>query len=175
MDLISRVKHRASNASTRTDEALDFPTEIGPKITDKEIAAIEAELELELPSTIRRIYTEIGDGGFGPGYGFLKMRGSGRFSDLSVVELYKEFREEDPTDPSWIWPKDLLLVTHWGCGIMTGVNCLTGRVAVYDPNSYQSDLSDSLFFQNCDIDEWLEKWCDGVNLWKELYNPDNYR
>jgi hypothetical protein len=169
MDLISAVKYRASNPKTRTDQTDVFVPEIGRQLSASEISAIERQLKIEFPITLRRLYAEIGDGGFGPGYGFLAMRKPEDQQSDTVVSLYEVFKENDPEDPTWKWPDELLLISDWGCAIRTGVVCSTGQVVVFDPNLYDSDWAATFLDQRCTLDEWLAKWCDGVDLWEEIY------
>src|SRR5688572_30729833 len=73
VDLISSVRRRALDPKTRTDQTDVYVPDIGRKLSESEVSAIERRLKLEFPETLRRLYSEIGDGGFGPGYGFLAM------------------------------------------------------------------------------------------------------
>ena len=59
-------------------------------VSDAEIAEAERRLGFQLPELLRELYTCVGDGGFGPGYGFLgliKPVPIGDFTGESVVEL----------------------------------------------------------------------------------------
>jgi hypothetical protein len=169
MDLIPSVRNRALDAKTRTDQTDVYLPEIGKRLAENEVGAIEHELGLAIPETLRRLYTEIGDGGFGPGYGFLKMKKAMSPRDDTVVGLYQAFRDTDPSDPTWKWPEGLLLISDWGCAIRTGVMCATNRIVVFDPNLHDSDWAATFLDQRCTLDVWLEKWCDGVDLWEEIY------
>ena len=170
VDLISSVKRRALDTKTRTDQTDVYLPDIGKRLAESEVAAVERELGLKFPETLRRLYTEIGDGGFGPGYGFLRIKGATNRHDDTVVGLYQAFRDKDPSDSTWKWPEGLLLISDWGCAIRTGVICPTSRVVVFDPNLHDSDWAATFLDQRCTLDEWLEKWCDGVDLWEEIYH-----
>ena len=168
MDLIDSVKRRAQDPRTRTDRADAHPPELGGTLPEGVIAAMERELSLEFPETLRRLYAEVGDGGFGPGYGFLRMSTATALDEETVADLYQSLHGPDLSDSSWHWPDGLLLVCEWGRGIRAGVVCPTNRVVVFDPNLHDSDWSDTFLDQDCTLDEWLQKWCDGVDLWKEI-------
>lgn len=169
MDLITSVRRRALDPKTRTDQTDVYVPDVGGRLSESEISAIEQELKLEFPETLRRLYTEIGDGCFGPGYGFLTMKNATSRRDDTVVGLYQGFCETDPSDSTWKWPEGLLLISDWGCAIRTGVICATGGVVVFDPNLHDSDWAGTFLDQRCTLDEWLEKWCDGVDLWEEIH------
>jgi hypothetical protein len=169
MDLIASVRRRALDPKTRIDQADVLLPDVGETLSASMVSAIERELDLELPETLRRLYIEIGDGGFGPGYGFLRMNNSTAPHDDTVVDLYQSFHGPDPSDSTWKWPEGLLLISDWGCAIRSGVVCATNRIVVFDPNLHDSDWSETFLDQGCTLDEWLRKWCNGVDLWSEIY------
>src|SRR5262245_61830807 len=83
------------------------------RATAADIASAESELGLRLPPLLRRIYLEVADGGFGPGYGLLPLR-RGRpehGQERSVVETYAMFTEGRG------WPPVLVPICDWGCAI----------------------------------------------------------
>lgn len=51
---------------------------------ENNVQAAEAALGVRLPFDLRRVYTEVADGGFGPGEGMLSV--------ARVVEVYRELR-----------------------------------------------------------------------------------
>jgi SMI1 / KNR4 family (SUKH-1) len=171
-DLIASVKSRALDPKTRTDQTDVYLPHVGEVLSEGVISATERELGLQLPQTLRKLYTEIGDGGFGPGYGFLRMSSPSRPHDDTVVDLYQSFHGPDPSDSTWKWPEGLLLISDWGCAIRTGVICGTNRIVVFDPNLHDSDWADTFLDQDCSLEEWLQSWCDGVDLWKEIYGSE---
>lgn len=169
MDLIASIARRALDPKTRTDRTDVSLPDIGERLSEAVVSAIERELGLTFPDTLRRLYTEIGDGGFGPGNGFLGMNSASSPDDDTVVDLYQSFHGPDLSDSTWKWPDGLLLVSDWGSAIRTGVVCATGRIVVFDPNLHDSDWAETFLDQGCTLDEWLQKWCDGVDLWKEIH------
>ena len=84
-------------------------------------AVEEAEEEIGYPLTplLRRLYLEVGNGGFGPGYGILGLKdGHSDDGGHTAIELY---RERAPRE-------GLLPVCYWGCGIYSLIDCRTGRM-----------------------------------------------
>jgi len=69
--LVQSVAARARIAATRTDATDVVIPEIGPPASREQIERCEAALGFPLPELLRRLYAEIGNGGFGPGYGLL--------------------------------------------------------------------------------------------------------
>jgi hypothetical protein len=128
---------------------------------------VEAERQLgfALPPLLRRIYSEMGDGGFGPGYGFYGLlEGTEEFPDDSVVRLYLSFRGPDPDDPEWAWPEKLLPLADWGCAIRSCVDCSDPSLPVvrFDPNSGTYPMLNP---EGNTFEDWLSAWLDGKDLW----------
>jgi hypothetical protein len=72
----------------------------------------------------KRIDVEIGNGGFGPGYGLIGLtNGAPDDQDKTAPAIYDWFRGGDPHDASWEWPAGLLPICHWGCAILSCVDC----------------------------------------------------
>ena len=134
-------------------------------LSAEDILEAERQLGFPLPPLIRRIYSEVGDGAFGPGYGFYGLlEGTDEFPDDTVVGLYQSFRRPDPDDPSWSWPEKLLPLTDWGCAIRSCVDCtdLSLPVLRFDPNSGASRVISP---EGYSLENWLQAWLDGKDLW----------
>jgi hypothetical protein len=81
---------------------------------------------------LRRLYLEVGNGGFGPGYGLLKLSYDNEFTGLS---MYRRAREN--ASAKWSsFPLSLLPVCTWGCGIYSFIDCSSpeGPMWGWDPN-----------------------------------------
>ena len=167
--LIGAVRARALNAATRTDQVTPYLPVIAPRLSPAELQDAEVVCGLRFPETLQRLYCEIGNGGFGPGYGFLPMtHAKSRYED-SIVDLFLVFSGKDADDPTWEWPKGLLPIVDFGCAIRACVDCATGQLIVSDPNLHESSWSDTFLDQGCTLDEWLARWCTGENLWKRIH------
>src|SRR5260370_17606364 len=62
----------------------------------EKIAGAEADLGFRLDPFLRRVYTEVSDGGIGPGYGLLPLSG-----ERNLSSVYADFRSHG-------WPQRLL-------------------------------------------------------------------
>ena len=136
-NLISAIRKSAARIPTMAGTPRVFP----PASHD-EIAAVEEAVGHKLPELWRRIYLEVGDGGFGPGYGLTGLV-SGATDDQgqSALRLYRVLHESDPEEPAWRWPEALLPVCHWGCAIQSCIDLSdpAGRLVRFDPNPYGGD------------------------------------
>ena len=71
-DLIGELKQRALEGGLVDDDGKQ--TEHAP-LPETVIAGVEESLGFRLQPLLRRVYGEIANGGFGPGYGILGLRG----------------------------------------------------------------------------------------------------
>jgi hypothetical protein len=139
-----------------------------PSATEEQLAATEGALGFPLPPLLRAVYTQIANGGFGPGYG---LRGAmGGFSGTgTIVETYrwseegrqlielpaKEIGSEEFRLDGDLWPDRFLSLCEWGCNIESYLHCPTGRVFRVAP------VEDEVFGmrqQAATLEEWLKAW-----------------
>lgn len=125
------------------------------------VAHVERLVGFPLPRLLRRLYLELGNGGFGPGYGLLGLGDGHRDDQRGTAPSIHE---------KWlVSPRSLLPICHWGCGIYSFVDCATGEGVMwaYDPNPVSpSDPKQGPVPTNKTFAEWLLGWTKGV-----LYQP----
>jgi hypothetical protein len=124
------------------------------------IAAAEALAGRPLPPLLGRLYLQVGNGGFGPGYGLLGLPG-GHTTDGTTAVTYLE-RSGGRFQPGPVVP---LLLCDWGCGITSQLDLADGQVWGSDPNPAPEDVRCS-FPQAMTIADWFARWLDGT-----LYQP----
>jgi len=118
--------------------------EAPPPAAADELAEAERQLGFSLPALLRRMYAEVANGAWGPGYGANGLIGGARADlDRGLVAWYRSMQDggADPEEPAWPgWPEGLVAVCHWGCAIWSCVDCNSdvGRVIRFDPNDYVS-------------------------------------
>lgn len=116
--IIEKLKEIASDPNCATDHKFDShckdlqgkPIEhIGnPPATLKTLERVERQLGHTLPELLRRIYLEVGDGGFGPGYGLLRLeQGDRNVYRPSVLEQHVIVK-------AW-GGRALIPLAYWGC------------------------------------------------------------
>lgn len=167
-ELFQQVRERAEKVWPQYEEWY------GP-LLDEEVAESEALLGFSLPPFVRRVYTQVGNGGFGPGYGGVLglVAGATDESNLNAVERYCGWLEwqPDPEDYSletgevvvpWEWPRGVLAVCHWGCAIYSCIDCNQPDAPVlrfyqdrYHPTISVTDLMSS---ESPSFAAWLEAW-----------------
>lgn len=133
-----------------------------PRVASRDaVAEAEAALAYPLPPLLRRLYLEVGNGGFGPGYGVL---------GVSVGHRDDNGRTAVAVRNGWVGlPPALLPICHWGCGIysLVDVSSTEGQMWAWDPNPVPDDQLDrALFRQALTFTDWLGRWTQG-----QLFQP----
>lgn len=144
----------------------DVPVPANPRIIEED----ETQLGFFLPRLLKQLYSAIGNGGFGPGYGLTGLTG-GMADDTgsTAPTTYLSFR----SDAELGWPVGLLPICHWGCAIRSCIDCNDPYfgMRIFDPNVCEryGDWSDSFFDDAITFDAWIEAWASGSDLWKRAY------
>ena len=150
-DLLLRVRDRAERR-TRV---------LAPCVSEQNIADAEQVLGFSLPPPLRLLYLQVANGGFGPDYALLPLVGAGR----TAVAEYGPLR----TSCSEYWPRGVLPVLDWGCGMYAAVDCLVPNapVLLFEPNACPDEWADAWFLDSPSLAEWLASWLDGTGWWEE--------
>lgn len=139
MDLIDQLRDAARRRKTMGGRRSPEPV-----ASAAEVAEFERRVGRPLPTLWRRVYTEVGNGGFGPGYGLLGLVTGARTDEGdSAAEFVEELLGgEDPEDPDFAWPEGLVPICHWGCAIYSCIDLRTEAAPVvrFDPNGHGPDF-----------------------------------
>lgn len=151
--LIEALRRRVADAEGAVDLRFSDSARPAPPTEPEELKAVEEHLGFPLPQGLRDIYTEVANGGFGPGYGLLGI-GSGATDDLgnTADSLYLLFSQADPDDPDWSWRPGVVPFAYWGCAVYS---CITpsGTVIAFDEGSWVEHEET--------LESWLRRWLDG--------------
>jgi hypothetical protein len=161
--LIAAIRQRASNPATRTDSAERWHRELGPPASADAVEAAEREMGCHLHQFHRRLFREVGNGGFGPGDGLIAIpEGLPDVQERSMIELKQGLFSDHERQMSSVVP-----LCDWGCGIWSCVDCETGAIL--------SISSFGLRDLEQDLHSWFEDWISGVNLWDRMVVVDEIR
>jgi len=165
----SRVRRVLTQIYHSVSRATATPT-ANPPVTPKELEAAERVLGFSLPPLLRTLYLQVGNGGFGPGYGLLRLnrRNPRNQFEESAVSLYQVFSGGDPEYPEWRWPAGLLPICDWGCALRSCVDCTGDRAPVLrvDPEALADGDQDAFQPEADSLYDWLEAWVeDRVSFW----------
>jgi hypothetical protein len=136
--LIARIKERVADPLRAVDAATwvrPMPT-VAPPATIAEVDAAEVALGFAIPSLLRRLYTEVGNGRFGPSYGLEGVPTIPPVPGTSdVVALYEAYCWEPPPEhPQHVWPCGWVPLIGGGCVYVECVDFLRPphAVALFD-------------------------------------------
>lgn len=175
-DLIQRLSERLRQEPESKD-VLGNAFRAYPPATQNALTSTERRLGFSLPQTLRKIYLNVANGGFGPGYGVMGVEG-GFTDDLehTVADLYESYRQSDPEDPSWQWPEQFLPICHWGCVIYSVVDCSRSPGPIYFADISVKEpgepMQTIMHLHKPSFEVWLGDWLDGKDLWGEVWGDD---
>jgi hypothetical protein len=168
-DTVAAIRQRLHAKITDLGEASYSQLSRGDPV---EIANDERRLGFAFPPLLKRIYVEIGNGGFGPGYGLIGLtNGTPDDTGKTAPEIYRELRSADRHEPNLKWPQGLLPICHWGCAILSCIDCVDPnfRMRVFDPNVREQDNWASCFLEEANgFEIWMKEWASGTDLWKAM-------
>jgi hypothetical protein len=175
--LLAAIRERAQDPARYRDQGAESLRAVRGVLDEAAVLAIERQMGLQFPELLRSVYTSIGDGGFGPGYGLLPLvsRRTERDQD-SVLHLYQAFCKADPEDLAWGWPRQLVPICDWSCAIRSCVDCSSakGAVVTFDPNAHKEgeDWSDTFVPTHASFEAWFSDWVMGVKIGELMFEPD---
>lgn len=144
------------------------PPDPAPPLDPALIPNIEDKLGFALPPLLIRMLTEIGNGGFGPGYGLMGLGADGFTDDRSMTAdtLYLSFRRPDPATPTWTWPEGLLPMVHQGCALYDCLDCARDRVIIWEPTQWDEakPIGTALFDTGVTLSQWMDRWVRGQQM-----------
>ncbi|MEW1861552.1 SMI1/KNR4 family protein [Streptomyces sp. NPDC088194] len=151
LSLLARVRSRAEQQSA------DLP----PCVSEQDIAQAESALGFSLPPVLSGLYRHVANGGFGPEYLLFPLTGQGR----TAVAEYGPLR----TTTSEYWPRGVLPILDWGCGMSAAVDCTRPEapVLLFEPNAVTDNWADAWFQDSPSLTRWLTSWLDGTGWWEE--------
>jgi uncharacterized protein (TIGR02996 family) len=169
--LIARIKARVADPLRAVDAATwvaPMPR-IAPPATVAEVGVAEEALEFTIPPLLRRLYLEVGNGGFGPNYGLTGVPTLPPTPyTADIVVLYQQYSEFDPRYPAHKWPQGLVPLISGGCLYMECAYFTEPphRVVLFDGNSAKWDqpVAESLSPIAPSLEARLEAWLDGVKV-----------
>jgi hypothetical protein len=155
-------------------EATQFPY---PAATEDDVRSTEKMLGFPLPPVLRKLYTQVANGGFGPGYGIVGARGGHpsigprmyrtgwRMPERVVASLREHPERYLESDRS---PDGFMQLCHWGCGMFSELDLRAGHVYLTFAvelheiaDDGESPIGWGIQFQASSVEEWLELWLTG--------------
>jgi hypothetical protein len=159
--VLRRIRELQSVADPPDAHSLEFPP-----LTEDALVAAESQLGFAVAPALRALYEQVGNGGFGPGYGLLGLVGGAVQEDeLDALGVLRRYQEPDPRDPRWRWPERLLPVVHMGCAMFLCVDGADerGMVVWFEPNPHEDGApwEDAFIILGVSFQELMERWAAG--------------
>jgi hypothetical protein len=181
--MIVELQQRAGDPSASTDVSAELPRAANAPLDEVALSRAEDALGFELPPLLRDLYLLVGNGGFGPSYGLIRLLDLGEARDPlaepDAVTMYAGFRAPDPEGETEPWPVRLLPICEWGDAIFSCLDCSSPEAPVwtFDANviGEGGEMADALALTHRSLREWLEDWLSGVKLWDLMFEPDPER
>jgi hypothetical protein len=160
--LVRAILDRAANPATRTDYVNRRPVEIGTVAMPTVIQAGQRAMGCCLYPLHRRLFEEIGNGGFGPGDGLIGLPGGALdVNGRSIVEL-KSILWLDRDTPL---PPAIIPLCDWGNGMWSCIDSNTGAILTLSEFGFKE------MGQN--FHSWLEDWVHGTDIWQRMVILEN--
>jgi hypothetical protein len=160
-DLVARLRRQAETGVEPNGRAMPQY----PPASEATVAEAEERLGFPFPPLLRRLYLEVGNGGFGPGFGLVGVEGGHEMNlerGYTVDGVYAVMQ-------AYKWPKRLLAIGDWGCGRWI---CLEGR---FDHGNIVTLVEEELWVTDFTLQSFLEAWLDGLDMHAALFEPGEGR
>lgn len=132
----------------------------------REVEEAEDLLGFTLPILLRRIYLEVENGGYGPGYGLAGVGNGAPLEDDMMVDRCLSWRDPPPGYEYWKWPRGYLPICHWGCAIYSVIDCNLPSAPIYrfDAGEYRAEkrLEDVISLERDSFGMWITDWINGA-------------
>lgn len=138
---------------------------------------LEKTIELVLPTIFKQLYLTLGNGDFGPDYGFFTLFENPNIDKITIEQAYQKVHHANIKDWDWELPKLLVPFLYWGSDIYSLIDCSSpyGAIYVLDKNLKKENATwQSCVWEHCpSMMDWLQKWSQsdtsGRSLWLEMY------
>jgi hypothetical protein len=147
-ELVAKAERIEAAMSTPAATGLPAPAQASA------LERAESDLGFALPPALRRVYSEVADGGFGPGPGLMPI--------ASVVAAYRELSRSAPVGQAW--PERLLpLVKHDPWFDCVDAASPLARMVGWDPEELEEDSSEQDWKASFSeiaqsLEAWLSEW-----------------
>jgi hypothetical protein len=135
-----------------------------PPVSAREMSEAESRSGFCLPPLLRALYTQVGDGDYGPGRGLVRLAEG----DWSLVKRAERTCIAASANGEAWWPPKLIEFVSWGCFYTTCVDCSGPPFPLWfydhDQNVGDASLEDYLIPQAESLECWLVAWLDGADL-----------
>jgi hypothetical protein len=174
-ELIERIRERSTDPHRATSaagwsgnhwiHAQSFPP-AHPNV----VREAQERFGFPLPTLLVRLWSEVANGGVGPGYGIYGLEGGlpDDGLDLPLPDLYLEYRD-DSTWTELIGEESAsraFPICDWGCCSGSVLDCSTPEGNLILITDKQERIDQGVSFKR-----WMEDWLDGIRIGADNYRP----
>jgi hypothetical protein len=132
----------------REKASADPATNWFPVVSDEAVTFVETCLDVKIPSILKLCYTQISNGGFGPGYQLTGLPGGHLSSWGDLLQSTNELRQLDECEEEW------LPLIDWGCNLFSIVDCSDRQiVTLYEGEFHAEGYSLKTLFRHWIVGE----------------------
>lgn len=154
--ILEGLRARRTDPATRIDmDTIPIPDLYDPAPLAT-LRSAERTLGFTLPALLGRVYTEVGNGGFGPGSGLLGLEGGYPQDGQVLTDRY-------PVLVAQGWRDGLLPLWDWGCAAWSCVDAVNPDGPIV--TAHERGFTVTRFH----LADWLAAWCAGVELHGEIF------
>ncbi|MFD5726089.1 SMI1/KNR4 family protein [Streptomyces sp. NPDC058368] len=170
--LVERLRALAWGTEKAHPAARCLPDRPFPPLTGTEADRAERSLGHPLPGLLRRVYTEVGDGRFGPEGGLASL--TPRRVPHWPVPDWPCATTAHAERTEWGPPKSWLFLTGGGCTMewYVSLTAVGHPVLLWDADGWEPDRGedphDGLRYAAPSLRQWLWTWADGGNVWDDV-------
>ncbi len=157
-DLIICLKKRVQEHLNHPSADYYYPGPARPPLVPEQIEQAESQLGFRLPLLIVRLYLEVADGFWGPGYGLQPLLAS--IPDIGIVSIV-ESREAYPQIG---WPSNLIFLCSYGCGFDAYVNYMEPTLPIIYEDCDGPDNDCIRWSSGYSLSEYLQAWLDESSM-----------
>jgi hypothetical protein len=169
-DLIRQIQKRASQSTTQTD--LPNPRALPKIATATDLESTETQLGFALPAFLKRLYLEVANGGFGPGYGLIGTTGDARDDRGFITDLHHTDNEPERRKRHPNWPTRAIRICNWGCGMYSLVESSSLEMFLFNPDADETAFPNQLMPHHKTLPEFWQAWVEGVNLLEDAFKTE---
>jgi hypothetical protein len=166
--LIQRLQDRNADREHATTNGTHPPKPL-PPVSTTALQSAERAIGFKLPGLVGALYLKVGNGGFGPEYGIVGIKGGAKLDGCTLESCYQNMLKLKKENSVWRWPEHLLPLANCGCGMWSCVDCDYQRLPmiIWDPNNLDEELEgsdaqlnwgNSFWDQGRSAKRWLDEW-----------------
>jgi len=187
-DLVSKIREKLAEAPGRPSQSGPPQAALYAPLSSQELVLEESRLGFVLPPLLRLLYTQIGNGGFGPGAGLLSLKQMSERIDQTVATLYHQLRASRAKRGAK-WQEGIVPFAQWGDFVFSCLDLSDADrnndppIVRFEPNmpettTYTYLRGDSfrgagLIPERNRLSTWFEDWISNREMFRRPYAIDN--